>query len=170
MNNLITISDFVGDMQLSIQSDFAQDFDALITKIQAEFLRKVLGVTMYNQLVAAFDTEDTVAQKWTDLVNGADFTLDGELEHFEGLKKALTLYAYVKLQQMITVTHTPSGNVTMKTENAMPASPLFKVVHAQNDCMLLADFLQYYIYANATDFPDYVYGLPFTHLYNSFGI
>lgn len=173
MANWLTISDFYDDIQLSASTITAvnTEFDKFIGRMQVEFLRKVLGAKMYNDLMTGLAVLPTPDAKWTNIRDGLDFVYDdGITYHLDGLKEALRYYSYVRYQQIHSSTNTVQNNVVKKSDIATVVEPVMKVVNAQNKCMDLSSDLYDYITWKSTDYPDFEYTAPFISRANMFGI
>ncbi len=52
---------------------------------EAKILKEVLGLPLYNSLIEGWETSGGPEQKWTDLVEGADYDLYDTTFHYGGL-------------------------------------------------------------------------------------
>jgi hypothetical protein len=140
MNNLLTISDFIDDVQIngSAISSVSTAFTNFIAKMQAEFLRKVLGEVLYAEYVAGMSVVPVDAI-WTKLTTGAIYDTD---YYFEGLKEALKYYIYVKHQQNTASINVNAGNVSKKSDVSTVVSINPKTINAQYKCMDICDRLK----------------------------
>lgn len=173
MDNFLTKVDFVDNIQLSIPTNLETDFNSFLGRMQIEFLRLVLGVEFYNSFKAGIE-EEVPDSVWTNLRDGIDFTYDGELEHFDGLKKGLKYYTYVKYLQNNTFAYV-SGHATIpKIENSQVVSPASNSILIQNKCIDFCLFeLVAFLDSNVDDYPTYNSALissPWPNRFNPFGI
>lgn len=172
MANWLTISDFIDDVQLTASTIAAVNtsFDNCLTKYQNEFLRTILGVKMYNELIAGL-AENPILEKWSNLKEGCDFTYTDNSEyHLQGLKEALKYYSYVKYQKATATTATIQSNVIKKSDIAIIAEPTLKVVDAINQCIEILEELEFYIKWKNTDYPNFIFSNPFSNRANLLGI
>lgn len=114
MDNLLTITDFIGRYSLSI-SEFAIDtFNSYITDYQYDLLIDMLGAELYND----FNANPTDA-KWTDFQNGITYTdCNGDVQNWRGLKDLLIPFVYSKFTLENYKKQVQSGVVKPKFENA----------------------------------------------------
>lgn len=72
---LIDRTYFVGELNIpnTSKSEISSLLDWFIEKYETKFLRDVLGLDLYNALKAGLQ-ESTVDQKWTDLIQGVEYT------------------------------------------------------------------------------------------------
>lgn len=173
MANWLTISDFVDDIQISSSSIAAVNtaFDNTLGRLQIKFLRTVLGVKMYTDLIAGLAVTPTPDTKWTNIQNGCDFVYtDGETYHLDGLKEALKYYSYARYQEIMSSTNTIQSNVIKKSEIAIVVEPTGKVVKAINTCIDMIEELEIYINWKVDDYPDFIFTNPFSNRANLFGV
>ena len=171
MNNFLTISDFVDNVQISISPDEQTDFDKFLGRMQIEFLRKVLGTSFYNSFKAGIEATSP-ATIWTNLRDGVDYEYDGEEEHFDGIKLGLKYYSYVKWLQRNAFNYSSTGASVAKKENSQVVSPVPNLVLIQNKCM---DFVMYDLYffleTEKASYSDYTtLNNPWKTRFNAFGI
>src|SRR5689334_24079 len=74
-------------------------FNAFLLNVQEPILRRLLGNTLYDLLVAQINVlplPDATQQKWKDLVNGSNYQLeaDGIVYRWVGIKEMLKPYEY----------------------------------------------------------------------------
>lgn len=84
---LIDRTYFIGELNIpnTDQNSVGELLDWFIEKYETEFLEKVLGYELYKALKAGLQ-EVTVDQKWTDLIEGVEYTnLAGRLTFWKGL-------------------------------------------------------------------------------------
>jgi len=169
MAALIAHTDFVDDCQLSISKVLDTEFASFLERKEKEFLRAVLGVTLFNLFYVEIKKPSPDA-KWTKLFAGSDYYLGGEDAYFEGLKQGLICYCYVHWLKDRSTINVSSGNVATKQNNADTVAPIGHFVAAQNKCIDNAVECALFIDANAADYPNHVPGLPFSRRFNVFAI
>ena len=166
MNNIITINDFTGDIQLSVSDFQKQNFDNFIAQKQPVYLRKVLGVQLYNELAAA-DTSET---KWSKLIQGCDYVWSDVYYHFYGLKRGFAYYIFAEWIKSDTVKIQNGGSFIVKNENATDVVPVANDVYAQNECMIEFEELDAFITNDLSTYPSYLGNAPYDHIANIFGL
>ena len=168
MANILTSADFIDDCQLSISTiaEVQKAFTTFLGKIEAEFLRKVLGVKLYDAFVLAWENSPT-SGLWFELINGGNYNEDES--YFEGLKTALIYYTYIKYQQNKDSIAVVNGNVKGKQDHAMTIGITNKLVNANNRCLEICSKLEFYCF-DVAEFSELKYTKPFEKLWNSFGI
>ena len=159
MANILTSANFIDDCQLSISTitEVQTAFTAFLTKIEAEFLRKVLGVKLYASFKTAW-AANPISGVWFDLINGSNYNEDEA--YFEGLKSALTYYTYIKYQYNKESIGVVNGNVKSKQDNATTISVSNKLINANNRCLDICDKLSGFCESNS-EFYDLIYTAPF---------
>lgn len=168
MANILTSANFIDDCQLSISTitEVQTAFTAFLTKIEAEFLRKVLGIKLYASFKTAWATDPT-SGFWFDLINGGNYNEDEA--YFEGLKSALTYYSYIQYQQNKDSIAVVNGNVKGNQDHATTIGIVNKLVNANNRCLEICDKLPGYC-ESISEFSDLNYTAPFITTWNSWGI
>lgn len=145
---------FVDDIFIPQLSQLAVEeaVQGFIDKYEPQLLRKLLGVKMYNDALAA-SSIDPIPAPWPALFDGADY--DSGSKHFEGLRLLIADYVYWFYMFDYNVYTAQVGVVKSKSENATPASPVHKMVRAWNEFVDLTCSLHDYLRDNSTDFPEY---------------
>lgn len=168
MANILTSSDFIDDCQLSISTiaEVQTAFTAFLGKIEAEFLRKVLGVKLYGAFKTAWGANPTTGI-WFKLINGGNYNENES--YFEGLKTALIYYTYIKYQQNKDSIAVVNGNVKGNQDHAATIGITNKLVNANNRCLEICDKLPGYC-ESISEFSDLNYTAPFRTTWNSWGI
>lgn len=158
MNNLLTISDFIDDVQVngSSISSVSTAFTNFITKMQAEFLRKVLGEVLYAEYVAGM-SEITIDPIWTKLTTGSVYDT---IYYFEGLKEALKYYIYTKHQQNTSSINVNAGNVSKKSDVSTVVSINPKTIDSQFKCMDICERLKSFCDSDSS-YSNLVFSYPF---------
>ena len=82
---LIDRTYFVGEINIPNTNGANGDvLDLFIDKYEAEFLQKALGYELYKEFKNGL-VQDPVAQKWRDLLEGAEYTFNSRLHKWNGL-------------------------------------------------------------------------------------
>lgn len=168
MANILTSINFIDDCQLSISTitEVETAFNLFLTKMEAEFLRKVLGVKLYASFKTAWAANPT-SGVWFELINGGNYNEDES--YFEGLKTALIYYTYIKYQQNQDSIAVVNGNVKGNQDHATTIGITNKLVNANNRCLEICDKLPGYC-DSISEFSDLNYTAPFRTSWNSWGI
>jgi hypothetical protein len=167
MANILTSANFIDDCQLSISTitEVQSAFTAFLTKMEVEFMRKVLGVKLYAEFVVAWASTPTTG-KWYDLINGGIYETDF---YFKGLKSALTYYSYVKYQQSKSSITVANGNIQNNQDHATVINVSTNVISANNNCIDICDEVPLFC-ATESIFDNLMYSRPFKKHYNILGI
>ena len=113
------------------------EIDFFIETYERELLLNAFGTTIYNELVIAYSDLDNASQKWQDLINGVDYTINGKLHKWEGLKgfnkqSLIANYifcAYLRNDEQI---YTTVGVVKSTAENAVLSDATPKFIKSWN--------------------------------------
>jgi hypothetical protein len=121
-----------------------------ISKRETEYLQKALGYAFSKLFKDGLDA-DEVAERWTDLRDGAEYTnCNGIVKKWEGFTNDEKLspianYVYYWYQRDNVSFTATVGEVASKTENAKSVSPYNKMFRAWNEMVDLTrglyDFL-----------------------------
>jgi hypothetical protein len=84
MANIIDTTYFVIDRQLPV--DEVKSLTSYITEFEPEILEQVMGYDLYKVFLAGLT--GTPESKWTDLLNGKEYTIDGIYYNWRGLSNA----------------------------------------------------------------------------------
>lgn len=126
------------------------DLDVIIEKYERVLLLDALGVTLYNELQTALKNISTAAQKWKDLVQGADYTINNQVYRWDGLQgynndSLIAYFIYTQYLVNDELTYTTTGMVRNEASNAITAPFNTKYVRAWNNFtqMYQADLYRY---------------------------
>jgi hypothetical protein len=72
----------------------SRDLQNFIDRKEAEYLKKVLGLSFYNAFIAGLDTSGTVEQIWVDLRDGKEYTYSNTDYEYTGVKELLKPVIY----------------------------------------------------------------------------
>lgn len=153
MDNLITIEYFNRDIDIpNLNKDDGDSFETdYINKYQKEYLQKSLGYAMFKDFETALS--GTPDQKWTDLLEGKDYTVEIEGEtvatRWNGLQNTemispIAYYVYFKWLKSNYAQLTGTGVGISDKENATNHVPNFKAVHAWNEYIKLTGNIKDY--------------------------
>jgi hypothetical protein len=124
-NNKDTNAEPVGSGSAQSEIDF------FITEYERELLLNALGVTLFNELEAELPTLTT--QKWIDLVDGKDYTINSKTKRWNGLKGAnqqslIAFYVYCQYLRNDNSTYLTTGIGQNTANNAERSDPSPKFV------------------------------------------
>lgn len=112
--------------------------DTFIDKYERDLLLNALGVTLYNELISQF-TDGVLnvgaLQKWKDLVDGSDYTINGKVYRWDGLRgyakqSLIAFYVYCNYMRNNESTYTTTGVVQNTANNANNVSFTPKYIKA----------------------------------------
>lgn len=150
--------------------------DSFREKYEREILIMTLGYDLYKELqsnleVLTGQTEQSVKasadQKWKDLVNGVELTIDGYTEKFEGLKSDNSFiadYVYYKFMEDDLKNHSGVGFTQSNPNGGTKTNPTQKLVSVWNDMVEKIIFydkpymlsLYYFLDYNNVDYPKWL--------------
>lgn len=111
------------------------EIDFFIEEYERELLLNALGVTLYNELESELPTPTT--QKWIDLVDGKDYTINGKTKRWNGLRGAnmqslIAFYVYCQYLRNDNSTYLITGIGQLEAGNAERFDPSPKFVKSWN--------------------------------------
>lgn len=118
----ITTADLKGFYAIDISQWNNSEIAAQIVKLEAKYLKKLLGNTLYSDYIA-----NPTATKWTKLTGGSTYTdYDGQTREWtaDEFKDMLKGFIYFELIDMFTDKQTITGYVRSKNENSERVSDL----------------------------------------------
>jgi len=115
--SILTTDDFkTGETRIS-QNKFEKDnLKSYIKEIQEEYLKKLLGDSLYLELGAELPTPTT--KKLLNLLNGVVYTYDLKVYDYTGLKRMLQYLTYYYYTNNQDVQNTIIGNVAGQSRNS----------------------------------------------------
>jgi hypothetical protein len=135
MDNLVTKTDMVGTLKLSLHDNVLTDFNSIVTEYQESYLKKLLGDYLYYTFINAIDS-GTPAQKWLDLRDGANFNVTNLSEtlilKWLGLKNMLKYFMFYFYSENSQSVNTVVGEAKKKNLNSNFSSPDMKMITAFN--------------------------------------
>jgi hypothetical protein len=135
---------------------------AYINRYEPKILSKLLGYSLYKDFEAGFNAA-TPEQKWLDLANGSDYTYNGILKRFDGLKEVSVNYVYYKYSKENQGNNTSIGIKTTLSENSEETDPSYKQLYSLNyiadiNCQLI-EFINAKNEELADTYPNYIQGV-----------
>lgn len=90
-------------------------FNAVVIETQITDIAPLLGEKLFNAILKA-------PADYTALLEGGDYTIDGELFTNYGLKTVIAYYFYARYKMFGDVIDTPFSSVSKTNENSIPTS------------------------------------------------
>lgn len=114
-----------------------------LNKYDRELTLNALGVTLHDALTLALDDLPGADQKWKDLVTGRNYTIDGIVYRWDGLRGYLkaslvSFYVYSKYLRSDEITYTMTGMLRNESDKALLA------IYRNKDVIAWTMFLQQY--------------------------
>lgn len=130
----IQATDFLQDPYKIPNQNEDRGFVAFIEAREAEILKSILGLELYNELIEAWETSGEPADIYTDLVEGAEFTYNEILYEYKGLVDLLVPEIYSKWVKKNYRRLTTSGVVINKgQQNTETNNPDVEFAQSHND-------------------------------------
>lgn len=136
------IKDYFIDPDINIPnpSSVETGLNRYIDIYEKQILELALGYQLYKEFKTAL--AGTPAQKWIDLRDGKDYTVDGSLVHWNGLVNAekislIAYYVFFNWYKDKTRLKSSSGTVLAKHDNGKGVNPRIELVNAFNKCFEL---------------------------------
>lgn len=129
--SIVATTDFKMNQSLPIDKVSAV-LQQYIDKYEPRILTRVLGYQLYKEFNVGL-AEETPAEKWTELRDGAEYTYNDELKYFDGLKTLIVNYVYFKFVKEQSQFNTGVGIKSIDTENSQNTDASFKQVYAFNE-------------------------------------
>lgn len=156
---LIDETYFIGELNIP-NTDRPSVSEALMHFIavrEKELLTDLLGYEAYKDFLA-----NPATQKWLDLKNGKEYTINDKLYKWEGLIEAnnqslIACYVYYWWTRNAVSVSTGIGETKPLSENAVSASPADKMVKAWNMMSDKIRMLFHFLYYNADVYGDWDY-------------
>lgn len=151
MANLITATEFATFRNISQKIDTAK-IDEAVSLAQQSDLVEILGDFYFDVVKNALESE------YAGLMNGSEFTYNGEEFIHAGIKKMLADYTYSRFVYMVNINPTPFGFQKKFTEDSEgidrnTIKDLAK--QAQVDAGIKFKFIEYYLLSKPETFARY---------------
>lgn len=171
---ILTTSDFLKIPYKIPSPESLTDLPDFIEAAETEALQDILGIKLYDDFKAGIE-EETPDDKWTDLRDGADYTIYSTLYRYKGLRDLLVPYVYAMWLRETYDKHTREGiTVNLKatiqgvpaTEAISPATRISRAFNAYSakvgDEGNMVNTLYGFMYQNRVDYEDWVFTPPGT--------
>lgn len=90
----LDVSDFEDVPYLIPNQEESRSLQDFIDAKEAEYLKKVLGLSFYNEFIAGLDSSGTVEQIWVDLRDGKEYTVSNQAYEWKGVREMLKPVIY----------------------------------------------------------------------------
>ena len=123
-------------------SDASIELDASIDRFVSQFLKETLGNVLFEELktnITDGELDDDAPLKWFNLVDGCNYTIDGSVYTWQGLKysegafKVSLLANYVYLNQYQNTFNSTLGQVLIEGKNGINADATPHLVSIWNE-------------------------------------
>jgi len=92
MASILTADDFVGEYEIPSGEWIDAKLDIYIAQVEEDMLISLLGYTLYDEFVTAL--AGSPASKWTDLRDGATYSIGDRAFYFKGILEMLKCFTY----------------------------------------------------------------------------
>jgi len=174
---LLSVSDFINELLIpgteNSRSGVSQELCAAIEKYEPIFLSAAMGYGFYKDMLANIGTDGSTTPEYEKLVDGDDYTSNGILYKWDGLREYTAQYVYYWYWRNAMTNTTLVGQTISQTENAAITTPAFKMVTQFNNAMNIQFTLWPYLNVNIDSYPAYnkqAVNIPFFTPINTFGI
>lgn len=151
--------------------------DKAITKYEPEYLRKVMGASLYAAFMAGttvgngafsegfssgFGNAGTIADRWLWIRDGHTFTYGTDTFYYPGIKEAIACYVYWHYMNKNARQTTTMGVFMPKAENAKNVGPSKDMMDAWNTMVDINNSLSTMVYYLLDDdlinvYPEFAY-------------
>lgn len=113
MNNILTVVEFAELRSISKKYDIDK-VEQAITQAHGD-LREALGDAFFYDVM-----KNQVDAKYTDLLEGSEFTKDDFILYQNGIKSLVADYAYARYLYELNINHSPFGIVNKNSQDSSP--------------------------------------------------
>jgi hypothetical protein len=155
---------FFGELSLAFPDTPAgtANLSQVIDSREAELLQRLMGYELYTAYVAGIAALPTPATKWTDLLNGKEYTTSsGVLAKWPGLRftvgtsKKSLIANFVYYNYLIDNYTFTTGSSEKKTELSINSNPENKMIRAWNEMVHWNFHLNSFLVTNIATYPEY---------------
>ena len=153
MADLIQVGDFVGMYELAQNGLNSVKLAYYITDKQSEYLRKTLGVELYDLFIQGVEDEDPI---YEILFEPFAYQQDGCIIESKGIKNALLGIVYFYYQRDKQVQQTVNSAVKMRGQNSERAEIMSQRLFGRyNDSIRTLKAVQQYCMDNSDVYPTF---------------
>lgn len=153
--SIIAPADFILNEALPIDT-LGDALQKYINKYEPIILTRVLTYQLYKEFNTGISAE-TPDEKWTNLLNGAEYTYENELKYFEGVKIVIVNYVYFKYIKEQSQSNSGVGIKKVTTENSTDTDATFKQVFSYNEMVDINEQLKEFMSVNDNVYDNYKY-------------
>lgn len=128
---MIKVSNYADRPYRILNPGDSPDLQAFIDRVEEQQLKELLGIEFYDALIAGL-AASTPAQKWVDLRDGKNYTLNDKTYRYEGLVKMLVPCIYSFWLRERRDTFTTSGSIYTTADKSEHLSPAWRIADAYN--------------------------------------
>lgn len=154
MSLLIRTSDF-NSGKYKIAQPMNSDLSAYIDKYEKQYLRKLLGVELYNLFAAQVASYVPAAGIYKDLYDPFQEDHGSSVIESEGMKEMLKGFIYFEYMRDVQFKNTENGMMINQYENSALTSNELPITTRYNEALKTYDAIQWYIKENSEDYPDH---------------
>lgn len=137
------------------------EVENFIETYETEYLQRVLGYELWKAFTEGIEGSGPIDQRWTDLLQGKDFTYQSYTRHWNGFEakpSPVSQYVYYKYMEDHALDTVLVGTSTGATDNATRVAPMPKMVDAWNEMVRLNVKLWNFLNANRDVYPEWKQG------------
>lgn len=120
------------------------------------YLQKALGIDLYLDFMSGLE-EDPIPQKWLDLRNGVEYTVNDRRYLWAGFVNSdkvspIANYVYAEYMTNNAVQANGAGTAVNNQQNATPVSPASKIQRAWSDMLTMNESLYHYLHNHTEEY------------------
>lgn len=132
--------------------------NTFIPLYETEYLKRALGYEMYKAFTNAL--AESPATKWTDLRDGAEYTIGSKTYKWDGLINSdkvspIANYVYCEYLRAQAIQVRANGTSVNQKQNSTAVSPAQKISSAWQDMNEMNKSLWQFINTNIDDYPEF---------------
>lgn len=154
---IVTISDFIGDFQLQIDTNTEDKFNDIRDEWTRDYIRRLLGVELGNLFLADFDanTPTTLTARFQVIYDAFQEDYNYNIIESKGIQyfiKCVVWFYFVRQNNVVVST---GGNKSAKSQNSEPTNDAKWMARTFNKGVDTSDAIQWYIRQNNATYPEY---------------
>lgn len=131
-----------------------------IALYEPEYLKKALGYNMYKAFTDGLAVIPTPEQRWIDLRDGKEYTVNDVTYKWNGFKNSekvspIAYYVYCQYLDTQATNVTGIGTVVNNKQNATSVSPASKIFSAWHNMNELNCSLYHFLHENVDTYPEF---------------
>jgi hypothetical protein len=154
------MSYFIGELNLSLSGTALTTLGTVwINRYENEYLYKALGYGFARLFIDGI-AAGSPAQRWLDLKNGKEYTVNDVNYKWEGfsntiLKSPIANYVYALYQKNNSSTTFGQGEGAPQMQNAQGVNASFKIHNAWADMLVMNEQLYHFLNNNTATYPEW---------------